>query len=713
MARIVAGATVGKYQIVELLGRGGMAEVYKAYHPGLDRYVAIKFLHEFLADEEGFLTRFKREATAVGRLRHPNIVQVHDFDVIDETYYMVMEFVDGATLKAWLEELTARGELLPSGEVLRINRAIASALAYAHRRGMIHRDVKPANVMIDREGQVILTDFGIAKMVSTTTRYTATGGMLGTPTHIAPEQARGGGGDARSDLYSLGAILFQMVTGQLPYDADTPLAMVLKHVTEPLPIPSTLNPAVDPALERVILKAMAKNADDRFQTGEELIAHLDAIKAGKPLPIEAPDLTVIAGSTEAVPPEQTVAAGTGDATLLKETVITTDRAESSPTILRPDAALGLDGVTPVDRPVRRRWILPAAGAGALVVLLATLGIIFGLNNSRQAPAPAVADAQPLLVATTAAPSPTATATTAPAPTEDVAGTAVARVNATLTAQALLAITHTPSATPMAATPTPVQTSSPAPTPTVACIHDYEVVAFFTYNDPSTYNVARNQTSAPASSRAPLTIQLTNTGTCPWPIDCRLRLVEGNPLGYAETLALKSEHAAGETAAFDTVIQSGSTLSLVISLWRLELPDGTEINEPFELRVLVYEQPTPTPAVTPTPAAPTATPTSASAGPVDFHWSVGSCEYLGTEWQCLLTLQPYGGVGEPYTVWIYDSEPPARYFGSEASPVKHWLRSRRCFAWVNLVKVQDDAGNYKNQDLYVDPNAYFPGGCTLP
>ena len=710
MARILVGTTVGKYEIVELLGRGGMAEVYKAYHPGLDRHVAIKFLHEFLADEENFLARFKREATAVGRLRHPNIVQVHDFDVIDETYYMVMEFVDGVTLKTRLEELNSREELLPPGEVLRIGRAIASALAYAHRRGMIHRDVKPANVMIDKEGQVILTDFGIAKLVSSTTRYTATGGMLGTPTHIAPEQARGGAGDARSDLYSLGAILFQMVTGRLPFDADTPLAMVLKHVTEPLPIPSALNPSVDPALERVILTALAKNPDDRFQTGDELIAHLEAIEAGQPLPLAMPDLTVVAGSADAV--ARGVVATAAGTTLPQATVMAPDRAEAIPTVVRLGAP---DVVAPPAKPARPRWMLPAAGAGALLLVLATLGIVLGLGNGRQTLTPAPAAQLSPAATTTPAQPPTTAPTASLAPTEDVAGTAVARVNATLTAQALLAATEVPSATPSppAATPTPVRTNAPAGSPTVACTHAYEVVAFFTYNNPSTYNAARNQTSAPVNSRFPLTIRLTNTGSCPWPVGSWLLLIEGDPLGSGESLALEAENAPGDAGAFETVMQSRNAPGSLISRWRLELPDGTAVGELFELRILIYELATPTPAATATPTAPTATPTSESAGPVDFGWEATGCEYLGTEWQCLLRIWPSGGIGQPFTVWIYDSEPAARYFGPEANPVEHWIRSRRCFPWVNLIKAQDEAGNYMNQDLYISPDSYFPGGCTLP
>src|SRR5215831_3399187 len=205
-----------------------MAEVYKAYHASLDRYIAIKLLHPFLADDPDFKKRFEREAQNIARLKHPNIVQVYDFeyDAESESYYMVMEFIAGQTLKDYLTQLG--DERMSMGEVLRIMRSATEALSYAHARGMIHRDVKPANLMLDSDGRVVLTDFGIAKIV-TGIQFTASGGMVGTPAYMAPEQGLGEAGDERSDLYSLGVILFQMVTGKLPYEAETPLAVILKH----------------------------------------------------------------------------------------------------------------------------------------------------------------------------------------------------------------------------------------------------------------------------------------------------------------------------------------------------------------------------------------------------------------------------------------------------------------------------------------------------
>jgi serine/threonine protein kinase len=269
------GQTLGRYQIIEHLGRGGMAEVYKAYQPSLDRYVAIKVMHSFLASDKGFLERFEREAKAIASLRHPNIVQVYDFDISDGVYYLVMEFIDGVTLKTWMEQLLARKEMLSLKQALRIILAIGEALRYAHEHkdGMVHRDVKPANVMITQEGEAILTDFGIARIMSGST-LTASGTMVGTPSYMSPEQGMGEPGDARSDIYSLGVMLYQLVTGYLPYDADTPVAVVLKHINAPLPLPSRVKPNLPDSVERVIVRAMAKDKHDRYQRVADMLSDL-------------------------------------------------------------------------------------------------------------------------------------------------------------------------------------------------------------------------------------------------------------------------------------------------------------------------------------------------------------------------------------------------------------------------------------------------------
>jgi serine/threonine protein kinase len=269
------GQSLGKYRILEPLGRGGMAQVYKAYHPQLDRYVAIKILRSDLVEEEEFLARFRREARAVAALRHPNIVAIYDFDVQDELYYMVMELLEGDTLKAYLNALRVHGEHLPPGALVRTFTDVLAGLAYAHAEGIIHRDLKPANIMLTRRGQAVLTDFGIAQIVGGT-QYTVSGALMGTLSYMAPEQGLDGRCDVRSDIYSLGISYYEALTGGVPFDADTPLAILMKHINDPLPLPRKLDPSIPEPFERIALRALAKRPEDRFQSANEMAESLTA-----------------------------------------------------------------------------------------------------------------------------------------------------------------------------------------------------------------------------------------------------------------------------------------------------------------------------------------------------------------------------------------------------------------------------------------------------
>lgn len=282
MSPSLEGQTIGKYRVLEALGRGGMAQVYRAYHPQLDRYVAIKVLRSDLVEHEEFLARFRREAHAVSGLRHANIVQVFDFDLQDEMYYMVMELLEGDTLRAALNDYRARGERMPLPEVLRILGEVLNGLEYAHSEGIIHRDIKPANIMLTKRGQAVLTDFGIAQIVGAT-QYTVSGALMGTLSYMAPEQGLKGQCDSRSDIYSLGIVLYEMLTGYTPFDADTPLAILMKHLNDPLPLPSQLDPTLPTVLEPIVLKALAKDPDDRYQSAAEMAEALKkAAESGLP-----------------------------------------------------------------------------------------------------------------------------------------------------------------------------------------------------------------------------------------------------------------------------------------------------------------------------------------------------------------------------------------------------------------------------------------------
>jgi len=273
MAASLEGKTLGKYTILDPLGSGGMARVYRAYHPKLDRYVAVKVLRSDLVDDPTFLSRFRQEAQSVAALRHPNIVQVFDFDIEDDEYYMVMELLDGDSLHTRLNDYRIRGDIMPYGEMVRILLDVLDGLDYAHSEGMIHRDIKPANILLTKKGQAVLADFGIAQIIGST-QHTVSGALLGTLNYMAPEQGLKGTCDARSDIYSMGIVFYEMLTQQPPYDADTPLAILMKHVNDPLPVPHQVDPNIPVALERVVLKALCKEPDDRFQTAGEMAQSL-------------------------------------------------------------------------------------------------------------------------------------------------------------------------------------------------------------------------------------------------------------------------------------------------------------------------------------------------------------------------------------------------------------------------------------------------------
>jgi tRNA A-37 threonylcarbamoyl transferase component Bud32 len=265
------GKELGPYRILEQIGTGGMATVYKAYHPATDRYVAVKILSEQMSGDNELRKRFQRECKVIAKLEHARILPVYDYGHAGDRLYLVTRYIEAGTLK----ERLVQGPM-NLAHVSRTIGQVGEALAYAHRLGVVHRDVKPSNVLLDAEGDCYLTDFGLARILEASARLTATGVGVGTPAYMSPEQGQGEKVDERSDVYSLGVMLYEMATGQVPYQAETPLAVVLKHITAPLPLPREVQPDTPEAVERVILKAMAKSPDDRFQAVGEMVAALDA-----------------------------------------------------------------------------------------------------------------------------------------------------------------------------------------------------------------------------------------------------------------------------------------------------------------------------------------------------------------------------------------------------------------------------------------------------
>ncbi len=305
-----------RYEIDHLIARGGMAEVYRAHDRLLDRPVALKVLFAELSVDRSFVERFRREAQAAANLSHPNIVPVFDWGEDTGTYFIVMEFIDGRPLSSILKTAGP----LSAERTADVGAHVAAALGYAHKNKVIHRDVKPGNVLITDEGQVKVTDFGIARALNTEESLTQTGAVMGTATYFSPEQAEGIGVDARSDIYSLGVVLYEMVTGRPPFLGESPVAVASKHVRDHPPAPRELNPSIPPTFEAIILKSMAKDPAHRYATAEDLRADLLRFNEGRSVlamddtttTVAAIGATQVVGAVDGADTTQSVAATTAD-----------------------------------------------------------------------------------------------------------------------------------------------------------------------------------------------------------------------------------------------------------------------------------------------------------------------------------------------------------------------------------------------------------------
>ena len=439
----------GRYRIEAPLGQGGMSAVYRATDPNLRRTVAIKLIHSHLATDLEFVRRFEEEAAAVARLRHPNIIQVFDFNHDGSTYYMVLEFLPGQTLLERLEQANQQRQLLSLAETLNIMIPLCEAVAYAHGQGMIHRDLKPANVMINPQGQPILMDFGIAKIVGGA-GLTATGGVIGTVAYMSPEQIRGQKPDNRADIYALGIILYQMISGRLPFQGENTAATMMQHLSAPVPDVRQFNQAVPPGLVTIVQKSLAKEPAQRYQSAGEMAAALRQLSGDAAA-------TRFTTAPATVPGQQ--------------------RPPTGPIQTRPQTgpAHATTGSTPA--PAKRpAWMIPAAAVLGILVLFVCIvaAVLAGqqfLGGKTPTPTPTT-----FFVAS----APTTTNADAPAvageaeTTEEVGDSAAAGSSATPRPTA----TPRPVATVVVATPTdepptliptsttaPTVASSPTPAPT--------------------------------------------------------------------------------------------------------------------------------------------------------------------------------------------------------------------------------------------------------
>lgn len=259
-----------RYELLERIGSGGMAAVYKARDRALGRIVAVKMLHDSLISDEGFLKRFQQEAHAAANLSHPNIVTIHDIGQEGYRHYIVMEFVEGRTLKQLIRDEAENGRFLPVSRALDLTIQICAGIGYAHRAGLVHCDVKPQNVIVTPDERVKVADFGIARAVSSATQQQLVSQVWGTPQYFAPEQASGEPASPATDVYAIGIVLFEMLTGRLPFQAESHTAMALKHLTEPPPAVTEFNPGVPAQLEQIILKVLSKEPAGRYRTAGQL-----------------------------------------------------------------------------------------------------------------------------------------------------------------------------------------------------------------------------------------------------------------------------------------------------------------------------------------------------------------------------------------------------------------------------------------------------------
>jgi serine/threonine protein kinase len=278
----LVGRSLGQFRIIERIGAGGMATVFKAYQPVLERNVAIKVLPDYHARDPVFKERFLREARSVAKLDHPNIVQIYLFGEEDNITYIVMQYVDGGTLK---DRLRAVGPL-PVSEAIKFIIQAAEGLGEAHGHGQVHRDVKPANMLLRKDGHLLLSDFGIVKILEGNTNLTRVGTGIGTPQYMSPEQGTGQAVDASSDIYSLGIVFFHCLTGRVPFNAESPLSITVKHINEPLPVAFLRQNNVPLPIEQIILKMTAKAPADRYQTTAELVGEL--LRAASAAQIQLP-----------------------------------------------------------------------------------------------------------------------------------------------------------------------------------------------------------------------------------------------------------------------------------------------------------------------------------------------------------------------------------------------------------------------------------------
>jgi serine/threonine protein kinase len=367
------GKSLGQFDIQDEIGRGGMATVYRARQKTINRTVAVKVLPRALLHDPSFYERFTREVDVIAHLEHPHILPIYDFGEADGVPYIAMRYLGGGSMAQWIRRGLPTPEALvkPMGQV-------AQALDYAHQQGIVHRDLKPGNIMLDERGNAYLTDFGIAKVLNSNLTGSA---IIGTPAYMSPEQAHGLPLDARSDLYSLGVVLFEMLTGHEPFEAETPVALLLKHINEPMPSVRQIRPDVPPSVEAVVYKATAKNPNDRYSSaGDFALALQDAVPTGGTRPRTTPPPQDM--------PTNIPTGGAGRITPAQVTppYVPTDQPTITPPPMSRPYPPAPAANTPAAPPQKKRGLSPLIIVAAIIFALGTIGILVLVITGQQ-PAP--------------------------------------------------------------------------------------------------------------------------------------------------------------------------------------------------------------------------------------------------------------------------------------------------------------------------------------
>jgi len=396
----LTGKQLGPYQIVAPLGEGGMAAVYRAFQPSVNRYVAVKVLPQYFARDPQFAARFEREAQLLAQLQHPNILPVFDYGHANDEAgagrytYIAMPLIKGGSLEAFMHS-----QRLDHKAIRKVITQVGDALDYAHSLNLIHRDVKPANILIDERGNCLLTDFGLARMVEGTAKLTSSGTIMGTPVYMSPEQGKGLSLDRRTDIYSLGIILYELAVGRAPFEADTPMVVVVKHINDPLPLPGALIPNFPKPLERVIVKALAKDRNDRYPTAA---AFVEAVNAAFD-EIDSP--------------------GSGTASIKEVFTKPPITSPAAPSVVAASPRAGTAVPPPANQSLVRRawWMFPLGGFALLVVLVVVGGAgAFALNQFLKRTPTSAPPVTSVSTVSTQAPDVTEEATAEPEPTALIA-----------------------------------------------------------------------------------------------------------------------------------------------------------------------------------------------------------------------------------------------------------------------------------------------------